>query len=190
MTWLEPVTLEGDHVRLEPAGPEHLDAMWAVAQDPEIWRYIPLSVTSRDELAFMVDYLRAVGLAFATVQRSTGAVIGGTAFLAPDAANQRVEIGATWITPAAQRSAANTEAKVLQLTHAFEVLGCARVEFKTDSRNVRSRAALARIGATEEGTLRHHMLLSDGVWRDSVYFSILDSEWPDVDRRLRERLAR
>lgn len=190
MTWLEPVTLEGEHVRLEPAGPEHIDPMWAVAQDPDIWRYIPRSVTSRDDLVFWVEYLDNVGLGFATVQRATGSVIGGTAFLAPDAGNRRVEIGATWITPAAQRSAANTEAKLLQLTHAFEVLGCARVEFKTDARNERSRAALARIGATEEGILRKHILMPDGVWRDSVYFSILDTEWPAVRGRLQERLAR
>jgi RimJ/RimL family protein N-acetyltransferase len=189
VTWIEPVTLEGEHVRLEPAGPEHLERMWAVAQDPQIWRFIPRPVTSKDELTIMVEYLRAVGFPFATVARATGAVVGSTAFLAPDAANRRVEIGATWITPAAQRSAVNTEAKLLQLTHAFEVLGCARVEFKTDARNERSRAALARIGATEEGTLRKHMLVSDGVWRDSVYFSILDTEWPDVRRRLRDRLA-
>lgn len=114
--------------------------------------------------------------------------MGGTGFLAPDAANRRVEIGATWITPDRQRTAINTEAKLLQLTHAFEVLGCARVEFKTDARNARSRAALARIGATEEGTFRKHMLLPDSTWRDSVYFSVLDTEWPDVSARLRNRI--
>ena len=189
MTWVEPVILEGEHVRLEPAVPGHLDAMWAVAQDPDIWRYIPIAVTTRDDLAFWVEYLNSVGVPFATVLRSTGDVIGGTAFLAPDSGNRRVEIGATWVTPSRQRSAANTEAKLLQLTHAFEVLGCARVELKTDARNRRSRAAIARIGATEEGTLRKHMLMPDGVWRDSVYFSILDTEWPAVRARLERRLA-
>jgi RimJ/RimL family protein N-acetyltransferase len=187
---LEPVVLEGEYVRLVPLEPAHVDALWAVAQDPEIWRFMPLRVTSRDELAFMVEYVRAVGQGFATVLRASGAPIGSTAFLAADPGNRRVEIGATWVTPAHQRSPVNTEAKLLQLTHAFEVLECARVELKTDARNERSRAAIGRLGASEEGTLRKHMLMPDGVWRDTVYFSILDTEWPDVKRRLQERLAR
>ena len=188
MSWIEPVVLEGRHVRLEPAGLEHIDRLWAVADDASIWRYIPLPVRDRAEMAFFVEYLRATGCYFATVERATDTVVGGTGFLAPDEANRRVEIGATWITPSRQRSAINTEAKLLQLMHAFEVLGCARVEFKTDARNERSRAALTRIGAREEGTLRKHMLLPDGTWRDSVYFSILDSEWPDVAADLERRI--
>ncbi len=189
MTWPEPVVLEGNHVRLEPLTLEHVDALWAVAQDPEIWRYIPLPVRTRDELAFMVEYVGAVGQGFATVLRATDTPIGSTSFLAADEGNRRVEIGATWITPTHQRSGANTEAKLLQLRHAFEVLGCVRVELKTDARNQRSRDAISRLGATEEGTLRKHMLLPDGTWRDSVYFSIVDTEWPDVRRRLEDRLA-
>jgi N-acetyltransferase len=189
VTWPEPVVLEGNHVRLEPLTLGHVDALWAVAQDPEIWRYIPLPVRTRDELAFMVEYVGAVGQGFATVLRATDTPIGSTSFLAADEGNRRVEIGATWITPTQQRSGANTEAKLLQLRHAFEVLGCVRVELKTDARNQRSRDAISRLGATEEGTLRKHMLLPDGTWRDSVYFSIVDTEWPDVRRRLEDRLA-
>ena len=188
MTWLTPTILEGTHVRLEPAGPEHVDRLWAVAQHPEIWRYIPLPVTDRAGMALFVEYFSASGTYFATIDRATDEVVGGTGFLAPDEHNRRVEIGATWITPSRQRSAVNTEAKLLQLTDAFEVLGCARVEFKTDARNERSRAALARIGAREEGTFRKHMLLADGTWRDSVFFSIIDSEWPDICLQLQRRL--
>jgi RimJ/RimL family protein N-acetyltransferase len=195
VSWLEDSfvgvgDLEGEHVRLVPLGPQHVDALWAVAQHPEIWRFMPFPVTTRAELALMVEYVLGIGHGFATVLRSTENPIGATAFLAPDEANRRVEIGATWITPAHQHSAANTEAKLLQLGHAFDVLGCARVELKTDARNVRSRAAIARIGATEEGTLRKHMLLPDGTWRDSVYFSIVDTEWPAVKRRLAALLHR
>ncbi len=189
MSWPAPVVLEGEHVRLEPLTAGHVEALWTVAQDPEIWRYIPFPVRTRDELAFMVEYVDAIGQGFATVLRATDTPIGSTAFLAADEGNRRLEIGATWITPAHQRSAANTEAKLLQLAHAFEVLGCARVELKTDARNQRSRDAIARLGATEEGTFRKHMLLPDGTWRDSVYFSIVDAEWPSVRHRLEERLA-
>jgi RimJ/RimL family protein N-acetyltransferase len=190
MLWREPGVLTGRHVRLEPAGPEHVDALWAVAQHPEIWRFMPFTLQTRADMASLVHYGRAVGCSFATFDRASGEVVGGTAFLAPDAGNRRVEIGATWVTPPRQRSAVNTEAKVLQLRFAFETLECARVEFKTDVRNVRSRAALLRIGATEEGVFRKHMLMPDGVWRDSVWFSIIDTEWPDVRSHLRSLLAK
>lgn len=190
MTWIEPVTLEGTHVRLEPADAEHVDRLWAAAQHHEIWRYMPFRMDDRAAMSFLVDFTRASGLGFATIDRETGEVVGGTAFLAPDPGNRHLEIGSTWITPAHQRSAVNTEAKLLQLTHAFERLGCARVEFKTDARNERSRAALLRIGATEEGTFRKHMLMPDGVWRDSVWFSIVDSEWPSARERIEGLLAR
>lgn len=126
---------------------------------------------------------------FATVDPASGRPIGSTSFLNIDPANRRLEIGGTWLTPASQRSAANTEAKYLQLRHCFETLGCLRVEFKTDLRNTRSRAALARIGAVEEGTFRRHVVLPDGYLRDSVYFSILDREWPAVRDRLQALLA-
>ena len=190
MPWIEPLTLEGQHVRLEPARNHPVEAMWPAADDPEIWRFIPFTVRSPEDLAFKIEFIDADGLAFVTIEQSSGEIVGGTAFLAPDEANRSLEIGATWITPSRQRSAVNTEAKLLQLTHAFEVLGCERVCFKTDARNVRSRAAIARLGATEEGTFRHHMLLPDGTWRDSVYFSVIRPEWPAVQERLSRLLDR
>ena len=186
VTWVEPVTLVGKYVRLEPATPDRLDDAWRAGDHPEIWRYSPFALRTRDDMAFRIEYVNASGTGFHTVERASDEIVGGTAFLAPDEANRSLEIGATWITPARQRSMVNTEAKLLQLMHAFEVLGCERVYFKTDSRNERSRAALARLGAIEEGTLRRHMLLHDGTWRDSVYFSVIRPEWPAV----RERLTR
>lgn len=177
-------------MRLEPANDGHIDALWRVAQDPEIWTYIPFPVRTRDELANLVEFGHASGLSFATIDRATGKPVGGTAFLAPDPVNRNVEIGATWITPEHQRTSVNTDAKLLQLTHAFETLECERVYFKTDSRNVRSRAAIARLGATEEGTFRRHWLLPDGTWRDSVYFSVIAPEWPAVRANLTARLDR
>jgi len=184
MPWIEPVTLGGREVRLEPASVDRADDAWRAGADPEIWRFMPFTMKTRDDMAFFIEYVNGSGLGFHTVERATGEIVGGTAFLAPDEANRSVEIGGTWITPSRQRSAVNTEAKLLQLTHAFEVLDCERVCLKTDARNVRSRAAIARIGATEEGTFRHHMRLPGGTWRDSVYFSVIRPEWPDVKDRL------
>ena len=191
---VEPVTLEGTHVRLEPATPDHVDGLWHAGRFPELWRYRPFPVYSRDDMAAQVGAALATAAAgtlflFATVDPASGRPIGSTSFLNIDPANRRLEIGGTWLTPAWQRSAANTEAKYLQLRHCFETLGCLRVEFKTDLRNIRSRAALARIGAVEEGTFRRHVVLPDGYLRDSVYFSILDREWPAVSDRLQALLA-
>jgi len=188
--WIEPVVLEGQDVRLEPASVDRADDAWRVGRDPEIWRFMPFTMKTRDDMAFLIEYVNGSGVGFHTVERATGAIVGGTAFLAPDEANRSVEIGATWITPLRQRSAVNTEAKLLQLTHAFETLHCERVCLKTDARNERSRAAIARIGAIEEGTFRHHMLLPGGTWRDSVYFSVIRPEWPAVKERLTRFLDR
>jgi RimJ/RimL family protein N-acetyltransferase len=127
-------------------------------------------------------------LPFVTIERASNRIAGATSFLAIEAAHKRLEIGATWITPALQRSALNTEAKLLQLTHCFEVLGCNRVEFKTDERNEQSRAALARIGAKEEGRFRAHMVMPDGCLRTSVWFSVIAPEWPAVKRALAAKL--
>jgi RimJ/RimL family protein N-acetyltransferase len=192
---LEPVVLEGRHVRLEPLAERHVAPLWAVAQDPAIWRWIPFRVESeaaiRGLVAFAAQSLASgVGLGFAQVARASGEVMGSTSYLAADPANLRVEIGATWLHPRFQRSAVNTEAKLLLLRHAFETLGCRRVEFKTDSENRASRAALARIGAREEGTFRAHMVRPDGSRRDSVYFSVIAPEWPQVRGHLDALLAR
>lgn len=190
---LEPVTLEGRSVRLEPLAVSHHAALCEVGLDAELWRLIPYRVSTVDE---MRDYIgsaleaQAAGTAipFATVERASGRVIGSTRFMNIDAANRRVEIGATWIAKPWQRTAINTEAKYLMLRHAFETLGCIRVELKTDAVNQQSRQAILRIGAREEGTLRQHMVTWSGRLRDTVYYSILDSEWPGVKANLEGKL--
>jgi N-acetyltransferase len=191
---VEPVTLQGDSVRLEPAGPEHVDGVWHAGRFPEVWAMRPYPVYSRDEMETQITAAVAAAAAgtlfmFATIDIASGRPIGTTSFLNLDVANRHLEIGATWITPAWQRSPANTEAKYLQLRHCFETLGCVRVEFKTDARNTKSRAALERLGAVEEGTLRRHTILPDGFVRDSVYFSVTDDDWPDVRAALEHRMA-
>jgi N-acetyltransferase len=191
---LEPAVLEGEHVRLEPAGDAHVDGLWHAGRFPELWDMRPFPVYSRDEMLAQVRAARATDggggrLMFATIDRASGRIVGSTRYLSIDPVNRRLEIGGTWLPPAWQRTPVNSEAKFLQLEHCFETLGCVRVEFKTDARNARSRAALARIGATEEGTLRRHLVLPDGHVRDSVYFSILDDEWPEVRDRLRAHSA-
>jgi RimJ/RimL family protein N-acetyltransferase len=130
------------------------------------------------------------GAMFVTRDRATSRIVGSTTCYVTDRRHRRIEIGFTWLAPSAQRTFVNTEAKYLQLRHCFESAGAIRVEFKTDARNARSRAAILRIGATEEGTLRSHMICWDGYRRDSVYFSITEPEWPSVRARLEERLGR
>jgi len=189
-----PVTLEGAHVRLEPLTLEHLADLTEVALDPELWRWTVADVHSRELLR---DYIETAirwqrdgtALPFATVARSAGKAIGSTRYANIDRANRRLEIGWTWLGRDWQRTACNTEAKYLMLRHAFEVLGCVRVEFKTDVLNAKSRAALERIGATQEGIFRQHMVCETGRLRDSVYYSIIDREWTDVKTRLEGRLA-
>jgi RimJ/RimL family protein N-acetyltransferase len=190
---LEPVTLEGRSVRLEPLAVSHHAALCEVGLDAELWRLIPYRVSTVDE---MRDYIGSVleaqaagtAIPFATVERASGRVIGSTRFMNIDAANRRVEIGATWIAKPWQRTVINTEAKYLMLRHAFETLGCIRVELKTDALNQQSRQAILRIGAREEGTLRQHMVTWSGRLRDTVYYSILDSEWPGVKENLEAKL--
>lgn len=192
---IEPVTLEGRFVRLEPLLESHHEALCEVGLDPELWRWIPYRACTAEEMrGYVRDALSAQAagsaLPFATVERATGRVVGSTRYMNIDLRNRRVEIGATWIAPPWQRSAINTEAKYLMLRHAFEVLGCIRVELKTDSLNEKSRNAILRIGAREEGTLRQHMVTWSGRLRDTVYFSILDSEWPRAKADLEAKLAR
>ena len=183
------VTLEGQHVRLEPVSLAHVPALWCVGAHEDIWRYLPYAMHSEDDMRAYVESELAkqqAGLVvrFVTVARAMAQPVGSTSYLNIDRHHRRVEIGGTWITPAWQRSAINTEAKYLQLCHAFETLGCIRVEFKTDSLNTKSRQALARIGATEEGTFRNHMVMPSGRIRHSVYFSITNEEWPRVKAHL------
>ncbi len=191
---LAPVTLEGRVVRLEPLGLRHLDALCAAGLDPSLWALTTIRVASREDMrryveSALADQAAGIALPFATVERASGTVVGSTRFGSAAPEHARVEIGWTWIAPAWQRTAVNTEAKYLMLCHAFDTLGCRRVELKTSARNLRSQAAMRRIGATEEGTLRKHMINADGSARDSVYFSVIDDEWPRVRARLEAMLG-
>ena len=190
---VEPVTLEGSFVRLVPLELKHVDALCAIGLDASLWTWTPVQISDCDGMRAFVEEALAEqrtgnGLPFATTLRETGQVIGSTRFMSTVPAHNRVEIGGTWIAPAWQRTRANTEAKYLMLRHAFEDWKCMRVELKTHARNAKSRAAILRIGASEEGTLRKHMLEADGSIRDSVYFSIVDDEWPTVKRTLEAML--
>jgi RimJ/RimL family protein N-acetyltransferase len=186
-----PITLEGSVIRLEPLRREHSKLFWAVAKDAldDIFHWIPYSMKTPEDFDRLIDKAfaeqdRGDSIVFATIERSSQRVIGSTRFMNIDRANHRVEIGSTWIAPAWQRTAVNTEAKFLMLRHAFEVWQCMRVEIKTDALNQRSRNAILRLGANEEGTFRKHLITSTGRIRDTVYFSILDAEWPEIKGRL------
>ena len=190
---VRPVVLEGRHVRLEPLSLAHHDALAALL-DQTLTQWFPKPVTSaadlRDFIAVSLqDQERGQALPFATVDRAGGRVVGSTRFGNIDRANRRVEIGWTFVGRAWQRTAINTEAKLLMMAHAFEALGAIRVEFKTDALNTQSRAALARLGAVEEGYFRNHMVTADGRVRHSVWFSVVESEWPRIKRQLEGRLA-
>jgi RimJ/RimL family protein N-acetyltransferase len=193
---IRPVTLEGNIVRLEPIKREHWQALWEVAKDSleDIFRWIPYRVANSTDFEQVVENSlaeqeRGESLVFVTVERNSGRVIGSTRYMNIDRTNRRVEIGSTWIAPPWQRTAVNTEAKYLMLRHAFEQWGCVRVELKTDALNQKSRAAILRIGAKEEGALRKHLITWTGRIRDTVYFSILDTEWPEAKARLESKLA-
>jgi RimJ/RimL family protein N-acetyltransferase len=184
-----PITLEGHHVRLEPVSLGHVPALCRAGKPEAIWRYFSYSLCSEEEMrAYIVSELakQEAGqvVRFVTVARAIDQPVGSTSYLNIDRQHRHLEIGGTWITPAWQRSPIDTEAKYLQLRHAFETLGCIRVEFKTDALNTKSRQALARIGATEEGTFRNHMIMPGGRIRHSVYFSITHDEWPRVRAHL------
>ncbi len=194
ITDIQPVTLVGDHVQLETLTIEHLPGLTEAGLFPELWRWIPTPVTDaagmREYVLTALDELRrGVSLPFALRDRASGQIIGCTRFSNISRPDRRLEIGWTWVTPAFQRTRANTEAKFLLLQHAFEVLGAVRVELKTDALNEKSRRAILRIGATEEGIFRKHRLTSTGRMRDTVYFSIIDDEWPAVRERLRGMLT-
>lgn len=190
---LTPITLEGRHVRLEPLSLDHHPGLCAVGLEPDIWRWTTTHVSSAEDMRQYVETALAwqragTALPFATIDRSSGRVIGSTRFANIEPAHLRMEIGWTWLGREWQRTGANTEAKLLMLRHAFETLGALRVELKTDALNERSRAAIRRLGAVEEGTLRSHMLAPGGRVRDSVYYSILAVEWPAVRAGLEAKL--
>jgi len=191
---VQPVTLEGKCIRLEPLSLAHHAALCHVGLDQDVWRWITAPVRTPEEMRAYIETALAeqaagTALPFATIERASGRAIGSTRYGNIDRSNRRVEIGWTWIARPWQRTAVNTEAKYLMLRHAFETLGCIRVELKTDSLNERSRKAILRIGAQEEGTFRNHMITASGRIRHTVYYSIIDSEWPAVKANLEEKLS-
>jgi N-acetyltransferase len=185
--------LEGRVVRLEPLARHHEQNLFEAAQDERIWRWMPYDASASPETfhAWLEDALAAsesgTEAAFATVDAGTGDPVGSTRYLALRPEHRVLEIGWTWLAPAYWQTGANVEAKMLMLEHAFENLGCLRVELKTDSRNERSRAALAALPAQFEGIFRKHMLVRGGQRRDSAYYSIIDDEWPEVRENLERR---
>ena len=184
-----PTILSGRFVRLEPLSLHHLQALCDVGLDPELWRWTTSLIGTREDMRNYIEQAligqkNGTMLPFAIIERNSETAIGSSRYGNIDTANRRVEIGWTWVARAWQRTAVNTETKYLLLTYAFEKLDCVRVEFKTDSLNEKSRTALMRIGASEEGVLRNHMIVYGGRMRHSVYYSIIDSEWPAVKCRL------
>jgi RimJ/RimL family protein N-acetyltransferase len=196
MAAVEPLTtrLAGSIVVLEPLREEHADELWEAAQPAEIWEWLAHVGSSREYFDRWMELSLAEaeeGKAgpFATRRQDSGRLIGSSRYLNVRPADRVVEIGWTWLTPSAWKTGANLEAKLLMLEHAFETLGCVRVEFKTDARNERSRSALAALPAQFEGILRRHMIMPDVGQRDSAYYSVIDEEWPEVRANLKRRLA-
>lgn len=191
-----PVVLYGDAAKLEPLDPSHAEDLLAAGADPEIWRYMPIpqpgSVTEVRKWIDEAWKLAATGeqLPFAIIDPETGRAVGSTRYLEIHRNWRTLEIGWTWLAASVQRTAVNTEAKLMLLKHAFEDQGALRVQFKTDGRNLRSQEALERLGAVKEGVLRKQRINHDGYVRDAVYYSILDDEWPAVKQRLTARLQR
>jgi len=192
---VEPVVLTGKHVRLEPLSEQHVAGLAVAGQDASIWRWMPYGdVNSQEKMQQWVANILAhkaegTDQPFVVIHLASGKIAGSTRYMEIRPAHRGLEIGGTWYATEFQRTAVNTEAKYLLLCQAFEVLGCIRVQLKTDLRNERSQKAIERIGAVREGVLRNHMILPDGRTRDSVYFSILDREWPAVKTHLQELLA-
>lgn len=195
MAFIEPITLRGNHVTLEPLAREHAGALVLAAADGMLWELWYTSVPKPDampaEIGRRLDSCMAGNmLPFSVRRNDTGALCGMTTYMNVDAAHRRVEIGSTWYAQSAQRTGINTESKLLLLSHAFETLHCIAVEFRTSFMNLQSRAAIARLGARQDGILRNHQRMADGSFRDTVVFSIIESEWPAVRRHLQFKLAR
>ncbi len=191
-----PVTLTGRNVRLEPLAEEHVPGLTAIGLEDSIWQYMPYGfMRNEDDIRGWVRRMLAhagqgTDLPFAAIHLASGCVAGATRYMEIRPAHYGLEIGGTWYGAAYRRTHVNTECKYLLLEHAFEILKCIRVQLKTDSRNERSQRAIERIGAVKEGILRNHIILPDGHVRHSIYYSILDSEWPTVKMRLQQMLAR
>jgi len=192
---IEPVILAGRKVRLEPLALEHVPRLAEVALDPAIWQWTLARPTNEEELRAWAETALAAREAggefpFVTLEASTGRPIGSSRYMNIVLEHRRLEIGWTWVAPAWQRTGANREAKLLMLGHAFDALGCRRVEFKTDSLNEPARAARVGIGSTVEGILRNHMVMPGGRMRHSAYYSVIDDDWPSVRDGLERSLAR
>jgi RimJ/RimL family protein N-acetyltransferase len=192
---VEPVALEGDRVKLEPMRRDHLEALAEAGKYDELWRWTRSKATTLETMSEYLDdalteLANGTALPFVTIDRPSETIVGSTRFANIDSKNRRAEIGWTWISPTFQRTYINSEAKYLMLRHAFDVWDCVRVELKTDVLNEQSRNAMLRLGAIEEGVLRRHVITYNGRFRDTIYYSILDHEWPSVRARLEARLRR
>jgi RimJ/RimL family protein N-acetyltransferase len=194
-SWVTPVTLTGRRIRMEPLDERHFEDLARVAYDDALWRWTILKPIDEAGLRAWFDLARTnaaetIEVPFATIDLASERAIGSSRYMSMFPEHRRLEIGWTWVGTAFQRTGANREAKLLQLSHAFETLGAHRVEFKTHARNVQSRTALLGIGATFEGVLRHHSIMPDGSNRDSAYYGVIAPEWPAVKTRLEGLLAR
>lgn len=183
------VVLTGTRARLIPMEATHVDPLYEAGRSAEIWRYMPMRVETLDDMRRLVEEAlrareRGTEFPFVIIDQQAAAIVGSTRFLEISPAHRGIEIGWTWLSPRAWRTAINTECKYLLLRHCFEALGAIRVQLKTDARNIRSQEAIERLGAIREGVLRHHRIMPDGYLRDSVYYSILAEEWPAVRARL------
>lgn len=196
MSWVEPVMLTGRHARLEPMTEDHIPALAQIGAGRDFWHFMLYGDmrTEADMRAWVWDILaraqKGTDLPFVAVDLASGRVAGATRYLNIMPKDRGLEIGGTWYGTEFQRTAVNTECKYLLLRHAFETLGAIRVQLKTDARNVRSQRAIERLGAMKEGVLRNHMILPDGYIRDSVFYSILDSEWGQVKRSLEGMMSK
>ena len=193
---VKPVVLTGEHVRLEPMTEAHISGLAEIGLGQPFWHFMVYgNINSVDDMRnWVLDILaraeKGTDLPFVAIHLASGRVAGATRYLNIMPKDRGLEIGGTWYGPDFQRTIVNTECKYLLLCHAFETLGCIRVQLKTDSRNERSQKAIQRIGAVREGVLRNHMILPDGYYRHSVFYSILDTEWADVKKRLEEMMIR
>jgi RimJ/RimL family protein N-acetyltransferase len=189
-----PITLEGNWARLEPLGEQHVEDLVAAADEDDIWTWMPIKLKSADDVrawmaAAHADQANGTALPFAIIEVASGKAVGSTRFMDIQPANRGIEIGWTWLAKQVRRTPVNTECKYLLMRHAFEDQGAIRVQLKTNARNERSRTAILRIGAQFEGILRQQMILPNGDYRDSAYYSVLDTEWPAVKSRLERILA-
>jgi len=190
---IEPIVLEGKYVRLAPLDETHLEGLCEYGLDAELWKWTLSNIDTKKKMSSylrsaMRDQKRGLALPFAAIERDSGKIVGSTRFGNIETANRKAEIGWTWVAREWQRTRTNTEAKLLMLTHAFETWKCIRVEFKTDAQNERSRNAIRRLGAKQEGIHRNHMITETGRFRDSVFFSIIESEWNTVKEGLTSKL--